>query len=82
MWGHSVEIQNLFNIAVGLILSVAGWMAKQMFVDIRAITRDLHKIEVDLPTTYVSKHEFHERLGRIEILLERIYEKLDGKADR
>ena len=40
------------------------------------------KIEVDLPTNYVRKVDIDARLDKIDNVLERIFDKLDEKADK
>jgi len=59
-----------------------GWFARQLWDAVSELRRDLHKIEVDLPTNYVQKNEYAETMKRIEIMFERIFDKLDGKADK
>jgi len=59
-----------------------GWFARQLWDAVSELRRDLHKIEVDLPTNYVQKNEYAETMKRIEIMFERIFDKLDAKADK
>jgi hypothetical protein len=42
----------------------------------------MKQLEVDLPTHYVRKEDLESRLDRIEASLNRIFEKLDHKADK
>ena len=42
----------------------------------------MHDIEVDLPKTYVNKDDLDKRMKHIEDMFQRIYDKLDGKADK
>jgi len=37
---------------------------------------------VDLPKSYVSKHEFHDTMQRIESMVQKIFDKLDDKVDK
>ena len=59
-----------------------GWFARQLWDAVSELRRDLHKIEVDLPTNYVQKNEYAETMKRIEIMFERIFDKLEAKADK
>jgi hypothetical protein len=43
---------------------------------------DLHDLEIDLPKSYVSKLDMDKRMDHIENMFQRIYDKLDGKADK
>ena len=39
-------------------------------------------VEIDIAKNYVSKSDIDARLDRIDQVLERIFDKLDGKADK
>jgi chaperonin cofactor prefoldin len=77
-----METQNLINIVGGTVLSVLGWFARQLWDAVQDLKRDVKAIEVDLPTYYVRKEDLEARLDRLEAVLNRIFEKLDNKADK
>ena len=77
-----METQNLINIIGGTVLSVLGWFARQLWDAVQDLKRDVKAIEVDLPTFYVRKEDLESRLDRLEAALNRIFEKLDHKADK
>lgn len=77
-----METQNLINIIGGTVLSVLGWFARQLWDAVQDLKRDVKSIEVDLPTFYVRKEDLESRLDRLEVVLNRIFEKLDHKADK
>ena len=77
-----METQNLINIVGGTVLSVLGWFARQLWDAVQDLKRDVKAIEVDLPTFYVRKEDLESRLDRMEASLNRIFEKLDHKADK
>ena len=77
-----METQNLINIVGGTVLSVLGWFARQLWDAVQDLKRDVKSIEVDLPTSYVRKEDLESRLDRLEAVLNRIFEKLDNKADK
>jgi chaperonin cofactor prefoldin len=77
-----METQNLINIVGGTVLSVLGWFARQLWDAVQDLKRDVKSIEVDLPTFYVRKEDLESRLDRLEAVLNRIFEKLDNKADK
>ena len=66
----------------GGILAVSGWFARQLWEAVQSLKSDLHKIEVDLPISYVRKDDLDKRMDHIEDMFKRIYDKLDGKADK
>jgi chaperonin cofactor prefoldin len=77
-----MDAQNLINIIGGTVLSVLGWFARQLWDAVQDLKRDVKAIEVDLPTFYVRKEDLESRLDRLEAALNRIFEKLDNKADK
>lgn len=77
-----MEEQTIINIVIGTILSVLGWFARQLWDAVQDLKKDVKEIEVDLPTHYVRKEDLESRLDRLEAALNRIFEKLDNKADK
>ena len=74
--------QGTINIAIGAALAVVGWFARQLWEAVQSLNGDIHQIEVDLPVNYVRKDEMDKRMDHIEDMFKRIYDKLDGKADK
>ena len=77
-----MDWQNLFNLAGGAVLTAIGWWCRQIWDSVQTLKQDVKNIEVDLPSTYVKKDDIKDRFDRIEFLLDKVYEKLDGKADK
>ncbi len=77
-----MDTQTIINVGGGVILATGGWFARQLWDAVRELRRDLHAIETELPRSYVRRDEFTETMQRIEKIVERIYDKLDGKADK
>ena len=74
--------QAIINFIIGAVLSVLGWFARQLWDAVQDLKQDVKQIEVDLPTHYVRKEDLESRLDRIEASLNRIFERLDHKADK
>ena len=74
--------QSTINLALGAILAVFGWFARQLWEAVQTLKSDLHQIEVDLPINYVRKDDMDKRMDHIEDMFQRIYDKLDGKVDK
>jgi hypothetical protein len=77
-----MDPQSLINLAAGLAIAIGGWFARQVWDSVQRLKEDLHSIEVDLPKSYVSKSDLDKRMEHIESMFQRIYDKLDGKADK
>lgn len=77
-----MDMQAMLNMAAAVAFSVAGWFGRQLWDAMAALRADLHKLERELPVHYVRKDEFTDHMNRIETKLDRIVERLEGKADR
>lgn len=77
-----MDEQIIINIIGGLLLGGLGWFAREVWVAVKDLRDDIHKIEVDLPKVYVTKQDHDLRMDKIEDMFQRIFDKLDGKADK
>ena len=77
-----VDVQTTINLVGGAILAVVGWFARQLYQSVKDLQSDIRKIEVHLPTNYVSKFDYNEGLNEIKGMLDKIFDKLDDKADK
>lgn len=77
-----MEFQPVFNLVGGAILVAVGWWCKEIWDSVKALKADIKSIEIDLPKNYVSKADIESRLDKIDATLERIFDKLENKADK
>ena len=63
-------------------MTALGWFAREVWGAVSELRRDLHQIEVNLPKEYVQKIDLDKRMTHIEDMFQRIYDKLDAKADK
>jgi hypothetical protein len=77
-----MEMQHFINLLGGAALSVLGWFARQLWDAMKELRSDLHTLEVNLPENYVKRSDLDKRMERIEDMFQRIYDKLDSKADK
>jgi len=77
-----MELQPIINIVGGAVLAGMGWFARQLWEAVQELRRDLHQIEVDLPNHYVKKVEYAADVLEVKQLLQKIFDKLDTKADK
>jgi len=61
---------------------ILGWLWKTLWNAVERLKVDLKDLEVKLPETYTQKVDIDKRFDRLEAVLQRIYEKLDEKADK
>lgn len=72
----------LLNALFGLVMLGAGWFLNELWRAVKELRKDLHQIEADLPKEYVLKVDLDKRMQHIEAMFQRIYDKLDEKADK
>jgi hypothetical protein len=77
-----MDTQSIMNFISVSAIAVGGWFAREIWGAVKELRRDLHSIETDLPKSYVSKFDMDKRMDHIEDMFKRIYDKLDGKADK
>jgi len=77
-----LDSQTLINLGLGIILAGIGWWGRVVWDSLQKLKDDVHEIEIDLPKSYVSKDEFHDTMSRIEGIVQKIFDKLDGKMDK
>ena len=73
-----MEGQMLFNLVVGVAAFFGGWTLNN-------ITRMLNRIDEDirdLPHVYLSKDDYKNDIHEIKGMLGKIFDKLEGKADK
>ena len=74
--------QSTINMVFGAILAVSGWFFRMLWEAVQALKDDLQKVQIDMPINYVRKDDLDKRMDHIEDMFKRIYDKLDGKADK
>lgn len=77
-----MDMQSMINFAGGTVVAAGGWFARQIWDAVTELRRDLHQIEVDLPSHYVKKAEYAADVIEVKTLLQKIFDKLDQKADK
>lgn len=77
-----MDMQSIINLSVATGFAVVGWLAREMWGAVKELRRDLHDLEVNLPKEYAQKIDLDRRMEHIEQMFQRIYDKLEGKADK
>ena len=72
----------IINLVAGSGLAVAGWFARQLWAAVEMLKSDMKHIEICLPSHYSRKDDIQCRFDRIDLTLEKLYDKLDNKADK
>lgn len=77
-----MDWQTLINIGAGSLLAVIGWFARELWEAVNVMKKDLHRLEVKLAKDYTTHSDMNARFDKLEGILERIFDKIDTKADK
>ena len=77
-----MEAQFVINVLGGIVIAGIGWAARELWAAVKSLRDDVKRIEVALPTNYVQRNDLDTRMKHIEDMFQRIYDKLDTKADK
>ena len=84
-----MDWQIIINIGAGSLLAVGGWFARQLWDAVQELKKDVSKLELHLAEKYVKKSDVEtfradmdKRFDRIESLFDKMFERLDQKADK
>ena len=73
-----VDYQVLFNGAVCLASFFGGWTLNSITKTIERLDKDVR----NMPFHYVTKDDYHRDVSEMKDMLNKIFDKLDGKADK
>jgi len=73
-----MDMQILFNIALSVAAFFGGWVLNRIYSAIDRLDNDVR----DMPKTYVSKDDYRADMHDIKEMLNKIWDKIDGKADK
>jgi hypothetical protein len=74
--------QTLLNWVYGGVMTALGWFGRVLWEADRELRQDLSKLREDLPKQYVAKDDYREDVRDIKAMLEKIFDRLETKADK
>ena len=77
-----MENQNLINIFLGLGMTVVGWFARELWATVKDLKLDISQVRDQLMREYLTKNDYREDIREIKVMLAKIFEKLESKADK
>jgi len=76
------QYKSLLEIGLWVIVGTMGWFLRELWHTVKELRSNVHQVEVSLPSNYVRRDEHNDALKRIEEMLGKIFDKLDGKVDK
>jgi hypothetical protein len=77
-----MDPQHLIDIGLGITSAVTGWFARELWAAVKELKADLAKLREDLPRTYVARDDYRSDMREIKEMLNKIFDRLDGKVDK
>lgn len=77
-----MENQHFFNVIIAVSGGLGGWMLKVIWDALRDLKNEITVLNKEMHQDFVRRDDFTEAVRRIETMCERIFDKLDGKADK
>ena len=77
-----MDYQTLINGVAGISMSVLGWFARELWSAVKELKADLAKLREELPKTYITKDDFKDDMRDVKEMLTKIFDRLEGKADK
>lgn len=84
-----MDYQTLFNVAIGLVAFLGGWVLNNIKSSLDALhiadqqlSEKVQSIEILVAGTYVKRDELDKLANALFAKLDRIETKIDGKADK
>lgn len=74
----NIDVQLIFNIFVGLIAFLGGWVLNNITKALDRLDKDIR----ELPFNYITKSDYHRDIDEIKNICKQIFDKLDNKADK
>lgn len=74
--------QTFFNLALGGVSTILGGFLREMWAAVKELKADLAKLREELPHDYVVKDDYRQDVRELKDMLQKLFERLDKKADR
>ena len=77
-----MDFQTALNFGLVTVSSVIGWFARELWTAVKELKADLAKLREDLPKEYISKNDYRDDIREIKEMLNKLFDKIDHKADK
>ena len=74
--------QTLVNSLFAIIFTLVGWFSRMMWRAVSDMQKEIKEVRIHMAQDYATKDEVRDALKEVKQVCERIFDKLDGKADK
>lgn len=77
-----MESQDIFNAAITLSGAFGGWILKTIWDAIKDLKSEVRDLNREVNQDFVRREDFKDSMADIKEMLNKIFDKLDNKADK
>ncbi len=84
-----MDWQIIINIGAGGLLTIGGWFARQLWDSVKELRKEMSDMRLHVSDQYVKKSEvdgfradMDKRFDRIEQILNKLFDRIEAKADK
>lgn len=77
-----MDSQDLFNAAITLSGAFGGWILKTIWDAINDLKTEVKELNREVNQDFVRREDFKDSVADIKEMLNKIFDKLDNKADK
>lgn len=74
--------QDIFNAAISLCGVLGGWILKTIWEAIKDLKVEIRELNREVNQDFVRREDFKDAIVEIKEMLNKIFDKLDNKADK
>lgn len=77
-----MDSQDIFNAAITLSGAFGGWILKTIWDAIKDLKTEVRELNREVNQDFVRREDFKDSISDIKEMLNKIFDKLDNKADK
>lgn len=78
----TMDSQDIFNAAITLSGAFGGWILKTIWDAIKDLKTEIKELNREVNQDFVRREDFKDSMADIKEMLNKIFDKLDNKADK
>ena len=77
-----MDFQTIVNFGLTTASLVVGWFARELWAAVKELKADLAHLREELPKQYLAKDDYRDDIREIKDMLNKLFDKIDNKADK
>ncbi len=77
-----MDFQTIVNFGLTTASLVVGWFARELWAAVKELKADLAHLREELPKQYLAKDDYRDDIREIKDMLNKLFDKIDHKADK